>query len=170
MDAGMGAGARQRGAALVASLVFLLLLSLISSAGIQMSTLQERMAANSRQRHDGFQAAEAGLRRVEDLLRSEVLNNRPLPAPCQAETCELAPQVLDLDAQGLAGIGWRQLEHDQSVNGVQLWYQVYSLGESLVPVKAPGEAPAHLYRVVVVGLSGNTRIVLESMYVLGGGI
>ena len=59
----------QNGSALIISLVFLLILTMIGVASIQDSTLQERMAGNERDRNLAFQAAEAALRVGEDHLR-----------------------------------------------------------------------------------------------------
>jgi type IV pilus assembly protein PilX len=59
----------QAGSALIISLVFLLILTMIGVASIQDSTLQERMAGNERDRNLAFQAAEAALRVGEDHLR-----------------------------------------------------------------------------------------------------
>ncbi|MNZ44032.1 hypothetical protein D3C78_616510 [compost metagenome] len=59
----------QRGSALLISLVFLLLLTMIGVASIQDSILQERMAGNERDRNMAFQAAEAALRVGEAYLR-----------------------------------------------------------------------------------------------------
>lgn len=59
----------EAGSALIISLVFLLILTMIGIASIQDSTLQERMAGNERDRNLAFQAAEAALRVGEDHLR-----------------------------------------------------------------------------------------------------
>lgn len=59
----------QQGSALIISLVFLLLLTMIGVTSIQDSTLQERMAGNERDRNLAFQAAEAALREAEAFLR-----------------------------------------------------------------------------------------------------
>jgi type IV pilus assembly protein PilX len=56
---------RQRGSALIISLVFLLLLTILGMGAMQSSTLQERMAGNTRDYNVAFQAAEAGLRAGE---------------------------------------------------------------------------------------------------------
>ncbi len=55
-------GRTQRGAVLIVSLVILLVLTIISIAGVQNSTMEERMAGNYRDRFAAFQAAEAALR------------------------------------------------------------------------------------------------------------
>ncbi len=56
---------RQRGAVLIVSLIFLLLMTLIGVTAMQTTTLQERMAGNMRDQNLAFQAAEAALRQGE---------------------------------------------------------------------------------------------------------
>lgn len=62
---GMGA---QRGAVLIVSLVFMLILTVVCAASMQSATLQERMAGNAKDVNMAFQAAEAALREAEQLL------------------------------------------------------------------------------------------------------
>jgi type IV pilus assembly protein PilX len=63
----------QRGMALVISLVMLLLLTMLGVTAVQVATLEERMAGNTRDRHMAFQAAEAALRGGETLLGQAAL-------------------------------------------------------------------------------------------------
>lgn len=63
---------KESGAVLYTGLVFLLVLSLIVLAALRSGTLEERMAANSRNRQVAIQAAEAVLRDAEDQLFSTV--------------------------------------------------------------------------------------------------
>lgn len=56
---------RQRGVALIISLIFLVLLTLIAVSAMQGTILQERMAGNTRNRMLAFQAAEAALKAGE---------------------------------------------------------------------------------------------------------
>lgn len=65
------APARQRGAALIISLIFLLLMTLIGVTSMQSTTMQERMAGNTRERNLAFQAGEAGLRAGETWLENQ---------------------------------------------------------------------------------------------------
>jgi len=58
----------QRGAALMVSLIFLLILTIVSAAAMQSATLQERMAGNAKDINLAFQAAEAALREAEAQL------------------------------------------------------------------------------------------------------
>lgn len=62
--------AAQRGSALILSLVFLVIMTLIAVSAMRDTTLQERMAGNLRDRSLAFQAAEASLRDGEDWLLS----------------------------------------------------------------------------------------------------
>ena len=55
----------QAGAVLIVSLVLLLVLTILGVAGVQNTTMEERMAGNYRDRFSAFQAAEAALRTGE---------------------------------------------------------------------------------------------------------
>lgn len=66
-------GQRQGGVVLVVALIFLLLMTLIGVTAMQTTTLDERIANNARQRNLAFQAAEAGLRAGETVLRQPTL-------------------------------------------------------------------------------------------------
>jgi len=59
---------RQQGAALILALIFLLLMTLLSTSSMRTSTMQERMAGNTRDWNLGFQSAEAALRAAEEFL------------------------------------------------------------------------------------------------------
>ena len=59
----------QRGIALLVSLVLLLLLTIIAITASNQATLQQRMAANSQQQNNAFQAAESGLQAWTDQFR-----------------------------------------------------------------------------------------------------
>ena len=53
---------RQAGVALITAMIFLVVLTLLATAGMRGTLLQERMAANSRNHDLAFEAAEAALR------------------------------------------------------------------------------------------------------------
>jgi type IV pilus assembly protein PilX len=66
-----GAGpAIERGVALIIGLVILAVLSMIGVAAFSISTQEERMAGNSRDRMRAFEAAEAALRDCEDFIKT----------------------------------------------------------------------------------------------------
>lgn len=65
---------RQNGAALILALIFLLLMTMLSTSSMRTATMQERMAGNTRDWNLGFQSAEAALRVAEQwLLDTDVL-------------------------------------------------------------------------------------------------
>lgn len=59
---------RQAGAVLFTALIFLIMLMLLGSSAMQTSSLEERMAGNTRNRDLAFQAAEAALKQAENTL------------------------------------------------------------------------------------------------------
>ncbi|WP_180127850.1 PilX N-terminal domain-containing pilus assembly protein [Rhodoferax sp. BLA1] len=66
----------QQGAALVVSLVLLVIVTLLGLAAIRGITQEERMANHSLDRSLAFQASEAALREIEQLVEA----NKPTPA------------------------------------------------------------------------------------------
>jgi type IV pilus assembly protein PilX len=67
---------RQKGAALIISLILLVIMTLLGLAGIRGVTQQERMANHSFDRSLAFQATEAALRDIEQLVEA----NKPMPS------------------------------------------------------------------------------------------
>ncbi len=63
---------RQRGTTLVISLIILLVMSLIGIANMQSTTMQERMASNTKQKSVAKFAAESALKVAEDWLDTNV--------------------------------------------------------------------------------------------------
>lgn len=63
---------RQTGAALVISLIMLLLLTLVGVTATQVTSLEEKMAGNARDANIAFQAAEAALRQGEGNIEAIV--------------------------------------------------------------------------------------------------
>ena len=60
---------RQRGAVLIVALVLLLVLTILGTAGMQETTMEERMAGNFRDYAAALEAAESGLRSGEADIR-----------------------------------------------------------------------------------------------------
>lgn len=59
---------RQRGAVLIVSLIFLLVVTLIAVGSMRDTILEEKMAGNTRDRNVAFQAAESGVREAEQFI------------------------------------------------------------------------------------------------------
>lgn len=64
--------AHQRGSTLIISLMILIVMTLIGLTGIMTSTLEEKMAGNTRDQALAFQAAEAALRDGEEYYNDNV--------------------------------------------------------------------------------------------------
>jgi type IV pilus assembly protein PilX len=71
---------RQRGAVLVIGLLLLVVMTVLGTAAMQSTGLQERMAGNARDRNLAFQAAEAALRDAEQFINSKVAPFEPFQA------------------------------------------------------------------------------------------
>ena len=72
---------REYGAVLVFCLVLLTLLTLMAVAGMESLLLRERVEANARAARDGFEAAEAALRRGEEAVWRECPGADPARSP-----------------------------------------------------------------------------------------
>src|SRR5213083_2934554 len=93
----------QRGAVLIVSLVFLVLLTLLATSSMQNATLQEKMAGSVTMNNALFQRAESVLRVAE----AELVPGFQLPE-CPA-TCLPPPEALTLSAGGAggaSGVNW----------------------------------------------------------------
>ncbi|NUT77518.1 pilus assembly protein PilX [Pseudomonas sp. C1C7] len=146
----------QRGMALLVSLVFLLLLTLIGISSMQNATLQEKMAGSVSLRNQSFQAAEAVLRVGESAVQ---LDSYAL-AVCSGTTqCAPPAESSTVKAAGVnstSGVAWIA-----SGNG---FYGVQNIGTSITAVNVPSNTSATLYRVTAVGIAGSSRSVVESIY------
>ena len=141
---------RQQGAALLISLVFLLLMVVGAHAAVRGATHQQRQVANLAQRQLGFQAAESALRTLEAQIRAQELD---LPGqPCSAADCNLA------DA------GWQSLA--SAATEVTVAYRVDWLGASAIPARLQSSAESQVYRLSVRSETGRRRTELEAVYAL----
>lgn len=145
----------QRGMALLVSLVFLLLLTLIGISSMQNATLQEKMASSISLRNQSFQTAEAALRVGESAVQLESFSL----AVCSGNQCAPPAESSTVKAAGFnssSGVTWIA-----SGNG---FYGVQNIGTALTAVNVPSNTSATLYRVTAVGIAGSSRSVVESIY------
>ncbi|WP_256601353.1 MULTISPECIES: PilX N-terminal domain-containing pilus assembly protein [unclassified Pseudomonas] len=148
--------ATQRGAVLIAGLVFLLLLTLLATSSMQNATLQEKMAGSQAARDASFQAAESTLRLGEALIRSPGFSQARCPSPV---ACLPPPEAMTLTeaARGASGVVWAA--RPNGLLGIQYLGEIEDVvgGQAL-------ERPQKLYRVTAIGLQGTSRTVLESLH------
>jgi type IV pilus assembly protein PilX len=147
----------QQGMALLISLVFLLLLTLIGISSMQNANLQEKMAGSVTLRNQSFQLAEANLRIGESAvqLASYTLAVCGTTAQCAppAESSTVATAGLN----ATSGVTW--------IAAGSGFYGVQNIGTTLTAINVPSNTSATLYRVTAVGIVGNNiRSVVESIY------
>lgn len=148
---------RQRGMALLVSLVFLLLLTLIGLSSMQSATLQEKMTSSVMQRNQSFQVAEAALRMGESAVQVETYS---LPVCTTTIQCAPPPESATVNTAGRyssSGVLW--------VAAAGGFYGVQNIGTTLAAVNVPANTSATLYRITAVAVVGNNqRSVVESIY------
>jgi type IV pilus assembly protein PilX len=86
---------KHRGAALITSLLLLVVLTILGITVMQVSRVQERMAGNARDLSTGFEAAEAALRNGEALIRQQAIQ----PIDCTSSPCNFWAQGTFSSAQ-----------------------------------------------------------------------
>lgn len=84
--------ARESGAVLVVSLIMLLLVTVLGLSTIGTTTMQEKMAANTRDKDLAFQAAELALKVAEKALEEEGLTALDFTPECSNGLC--APHLM----------------------------------------------------------------------------
>lgn len=153
---------RQSGSALIISMVLLLLLMLTAVAGVSDSIVQERMAHNVKRLNDSFQAAETGLRYVEQQVQSNIL---ALPTTaCTPGACDVPGAALSTQHSHTPGPDWSKVPAAVAGGDMQVWYRVVRLGESPLPVNLTTGSTSTLYRVSVLSQRDTTRTLLEGVY------
>lgn len=84
---------REKGATLFTAVIFLIMLAMLGVNAAQMSSLEERMAGNTRNRDLAFQAAESALKHVEKNLGSGQKIREKYTHPLPADGSEDGDQV-----------------------------------------------------------------------------
>jgi type IV pilus assembly protein PilX len=142
--------------ALLISLVFLLLLTLIGLSSMQNATLQEKMAASVTLRNQSFQGAESALRVGESAVQLETFS-----LPVCSGTTQCAPPV---ESSTITGAGFNSTSGVTWIASGSGFYGVQNIGTTLTAVNVPSNTSTTLYRVTAVGIAGNSRSVVESIY------
>lgn len=153
----------QRGSALIISLVMLTLLMLTAVGSISSSIVQERMAQNASQLNQRFQAAESGLRYVEQQVRTHML---VLPVvSCVATDCDVSAVVMTPAGTAVApGAGWVEISQALVGGDTQVWYRVVRLGDTRLSTALAAGSASTLYRISVISQQNSARTLLEGVY------
>lgn len=162
----------ERGSALIVSLIFMLLLTIIGVGAMQSASLQERMAGNSRDLNSAFQSAEAAVRAAEDYMQGATVGpfngSNGLYRYCEAG-------VTGTDCNGpqwsaRSSTGW--VKRSGTIAGVSeqpeyVIQQMPSIADPEGSLAADEVGPTlDYYRITArgFGTSSNTMVVLQVMY------
>ena len=173
---------RQKGAALVVSLILLLIMTIIGVTSLRTTTLEEKMAGNMRDKSLAFQAAEAALRDAEMALSPDNLIERPfsgVPFKCSSSSCvivaqnslsnvddwwndtNLYTQYVRLDKDGVNDLSELRDENlpQYAIEELEFVPDELGVGHGVVPGR-------HYYRIISrgVGGSGLAQSMLETTY------
>lgn len=172
---------KQRGAVLVVSLLMLLVMTILGVAGMGSTNLEQRMAANNRDRDIAFQAAELALRDGERKVRNNNYTPASFSATCVGGLCTEASGTTARWRDGALDVwntGTRHFTYSEtssiSVNNGVSQTPVYIL-EWLGYVRPvgwsvgdpnPGPGDPEMYRITAIGygLSSDARVMLQSTY------
>ncbi|MBB3048716.1 type IV pilus assembly protein PilX [Litorivivens lipolytica] len=161
---------KQRGAVLIVCLIFLLIMTVISASALQSTTLQERMAGNTRDTNSAFQAAEAALREAEAVLSSASLaafnGSNGLYQDCSgtAAACA-APDWSDRNSTTWASVN--QFGGGVNRDPQYIIEELTVQGSPAVSLDADTAVmPYKVYRITArgFGVSSNAMVVLRSIY------
>jgi type IV pilus assembly protein PilX len=149
---------RQKGLALPIVMIFLIILLVLATAGMDDTAMQERMAGNLRDREAAFQAAEAALREGEEWLQANqatALTNGDMPVAVAAAWDGAAP----------APTGVRATPYDAASEIQLASAPVYYVGPpellwSNAGVEVGLEIPRYLYPVIARGEGGTATAVV----------
>ncbi|WP_268798096.1 pilus assembly PilX family protein [Pseudomonas huanghezhanensis] len=157
----------EKGMALIVSLIFLLLLTLIGISSMQNANLQEKMSGSVKLRNESFQYAEAAVRAGESVVQ---LSSYKLLVCSKCAPPPDASSVVAAGTSGVSGVTW--VASSITVAGASRitgYYAVQKFATTRDPVNinlvGTDESKSWtLYRITGVGLQGNSRTVVESIY------
>lgn len=151
---------KEAGMALLVSLVFLLLLTIVGVVAMQGASLQEKMAGNTSSKNMSFQYSETLLRKAEAFIASES-NADKLALNCDkcVDNCSVPDWKNAQKVEGGA-ICYAWIK-DEATGG---YYQIQNLGTATSPIGLPNGDTATMYRITAVSTSGGTTTALESIF------
>jgi len=162
---------RQQGAALLLSLVFLVVLTLLGVSAMQGTLLQERMAGNFRETQAAMDAAEAALRRAEAYLEQANIGpfDGSLPGLYSSSQCnDGGTPPLPVPCWQQAGLNWASITSGSWPVTPQ--YLIEELPAEPIPgssLSTMNPLPSSkFYRITARGYSenGQSQVVLQSSF------
>lgn len=166
---------RQAGAALITGLIFLVVLTMIGITSARMSSLEERMSGNMRDRAYAMQAAEAALRDAERDIMG--LSNPPIDDPAKVKRSDPISGITGFSATCDAtgdrkddGLCDRQATEPSSYTLTSITWPLFTAGGTnyaalTVDMTAAPSIPYGTYTGApdIVGLSAQPRYIIEGV-------
>ncbi|NJD05836.1 MAG: hypothetical protein FIA97_04980 [Methylococcaceae bacterium] len=151
----------------------LLVMTLIGITGVQVTSLEEKMAGNSRDRNLAFQAAEAALRAAEGSIAMAVQNKQLSTFEAQFTghpyypKCTSTPGCSSVPSNLLSGDNFEgNTNWDHAVGYTGSLSGVSSVPHYVVEWLVSNDPKQHFYRITARGVGGsaNAVVVLQSVY------
>ncbi len=155
----------QRGAALIVSLILLLVMTLLGATAMQGTVLEEKMAGNFRDMNLAFQAAEVALRDAESDIPSRVSGLTNFSEDCTNGLCDATAGLSEVWTANSGNGVTLSTYTDTSllplvVQQPQYWIEGYK-------VRPLGSASwKYQYRITAIGYGGNsnTQVILQTTF------
>jgi len=163
---------RQSGAALITGLIFMVVMTIIVISALRSATLEERMAANSRNRQVALQAAESVLRDAEISITDTATAAAPFdpftPSSFKTDcTSGYCNKPAEGDAPRWQGDIWSDATSREGTTAIDgLSEQPRYIVEVVnTPILIPGQAcPKVLYRITARGVGqDNSTVFVQTM-------
>jgi type IV pilus assembly protein PilX len=177
----------QRGAVLVVSLLMLLVMTVVGVVGIGTATLEERMAANNRDREVAFQAAEYALRDGERYVQTTTVDEDDFSDDCTGGLCDSNCGADDVCAKESGyPVVWKDTTLNVWATGTR--HKIYTYTDNNVREKPkyivefigyapspgwdpqtdpePGPGDPQMFRITALGTGAtpDARVMLQSTY------
>jgi len=170
---------RQAGAALIVSLMLLIVLTLLGLSGMQSTIMQERMSSNVRDKGMAFQATESAIRGGEDWVRGADVNT--LGNPEDGATCSPPCNIVALNDYAnmiTETFGWWQTNartftfpsstsNSAPAADPRFIVEFHSRVDQGYSLDATDTTPRpHLYRITAMGVGSTTtaEAIIETLY------
>jgi type IV pilus assembly protein PilX len=169
-------GRSQRGAVLIVALVLLLVLTILGTAGVRDTAMEERMAGNFRDFSAALEAAETALRTGEIALGSSTsfgsMSFTTAGTDGLYDVAAMSSSVDPLSASNWADVDSSVLDKSNTLVNADPDYYIEQLpeidlpGSDLVVGFQDKPPPVQFYRVTGkgYGISPNSEVILQSTY------
>jgi type IV pilus assembly protein PilX len=165
------APSRERGAALIVALLFLVILAMLGVSSMTSTTLEERMSGNARDQNIAMQAAEAALRDAEKDLTAGAAGRIAVAnfvATCAQALCTEGAPLANLDdvtKSAFYGQFSGELALQGSVQQPRYMLELLTALPPQVPAPPPGQSVRN-FRVTAKGYgrNANTIVILQTVF------